>query len=933
MKYKNLMQMRGRPVALAAVVLLVFITGCSGGNETERMAKAGEHLQNDEPAKAIIELKNVLQSNASNDQARVMLADSYLAVGDGKSAEKELKRAAELGVPESDLLSRKAQALLAQHQYDRILEELDPQQISGSDRKYLLVAYAEARLAKGEEAEAASLLEAALGIDPAFPKALVGMARINVMRENLETAVTQCQKAVLQDPGFTEGYLVMGAIHFQRQEFDTAEIAFEKAMESLASSFFSKQHFAAHVSLIQTLLAEKRLEKAATRIAAFRKILPEHPIGAYFSGLHHFMVEEYEAAEGELKQVISASPDHLPTLLLLGSVHFARQNYEQANAYLSQYVNKVPNHLQARKLLGMTRLKLNQHESALEALEPALDNAGGDVEILKLIGNAASRSGDHLSGTRYLEQAVKADPGNSAIREELAKAYLRKGSIDQAIEELETLSDADLPKNRLMLIYAYLRKKEFSEAIKLTDELIAETPNSPMLTTLKGSIHVMQGKRLTGRRQLLQALTFEPGYLPAHFALARFELEGGSLGSAKKRFKKILELDARNVTAMLGLSQIADKQGDQQQAEQWVERAREADQNATLPRYILARHYLKRGERSKANAILGELERINPDNPVFLLLMGNSKMQAGDYAGASHYLSMLVDKSPQSISGYLGLAGAEQRMGRLSSAKHVLEKLLEIQPDNVRGKVMLVSNEIKAGNTQEAEQLAKSLLQNERSRYWGYLLLGDLYLKNGQYEQAELNLSEGLGQFNTFAIAEKLAKTHLLRNNKQKAIDVLMSWKKQHPDDVKGELGLASIYQSSGDNVKAQAMYEEVLQADGNNVIALNNLALLVASSDPQKALNFAERAYNAASGNEAIADTYGWLLFRSGERDKGREIIEEIGKATQNPAILYHYAEILYESGNIEQAIRALNRALDSAALFPERETALKLKQRLMRQ
>ncbi len=182
------------------------------------MAKAGEHLQNDEPAKAIIELKNVLQSNASNDQARVMLADSYLAVGDGKSAEKELKRAAELGVPESDLLSRKAQALLAQHQYDRILEELDPQQISGSDRKYLLVAYAEARLAKGEEAEAASLLEAALGIDPAFPKALVGMARINVMRENLETAVTQCQKAVLQDPGFTEGYLVMGAIHFQRSE-------------------------------------------------------------------------------------------------------------------------------------------------------------------------------------------------------------------------------------------------------------------------------------------------------------------------------------------------------------------------------------------------------------------------------------------------------------------------------------------------------------------------------------------------------------------------------------------------------------------------------------------------------------------------------------------------------------------------------------------
>ena len=69
--------------------------------DAKRLQQKGEYRA------AIIQLKNALQNDANQPQVRVMLARSYLKSGDGASAEKELKRARELGAEPSQVLPPK----------------------------------------------------------------------------------------------------------------------------------------------------------------------------------------------------------------------------------------------------------------------------------------------------------------------------------------------------------------------------------------------------------------------------------------------------------------------------------------------------------------------------------------------------------------------------------------------------------------------------------------------------------------------------------------------------------------------------------------------------------------------------------------------------------------------------------------------------------
>ena len=87
--------MRSRSIG-ALIVLAMIIAGCSKSPE-QLLTDAKESVAAKDHPTAIVELKNLLQVDPDNVEARLMLARSSLVVADPLSAEKELARAAELG--------------------------------------------------------------------------------------------------------------------------------------------------------------------------------------------------------------------------------------------------------------------------------------------------------------------------------------------------------------------------------------------------------------------------------------------------------------------------------------------------------------------------------------------------------------------------------------------------------------------------------------------------------------------------------------------------------------------------------------------------------------------------------------------------------------------------------------------------------------------
>src|SRR6185295_13986199 len=78
---------------------------------------------------------------------------------------------------------------------------------------------------------------------------------------------------------------------------------------------------------------------------------------------------------------------------------------------------------------------------------------------------------------------------------------------------------------------------------------------------------------------------------------------------------------------------------------------------------------------------------------------------------------------------------------------------------------------------------------------------------------------------------------------------------------------LAHLVQEDGDRGAAIEAYSTAIRLEPRNVIALNNRALLLADEEGriEQAVADARTASTLAPERAEFADTYGWLLFRTG--------------------------------------------------------------------
>ena len=116
-------------IAIVKILMLVFIVAMLAGcgknlTDAQYVEKAKEHLTKNHRNSAIIELKNALQQNANNKDARMLLAELYIDMGNYIAAGKELQRAMELGVPQKKLAFSRAKMLIGVGKYKDVLSDI-----------------------------------------------------------------------------------------------------------------------------------------------------------------------------------------------------------------------------------------------------------------------------------------------------------------------------------------------------------------------------------------------------------------------------------------------------------------------------------------------------------------------------------------------------------------------------------------------------------------------------------------------------------------------------------------------------------------------------------------------------------------------------------------------------------------------------------------
>ncbi|MCL4848210.1 MAG: TIGR03790 family protein [Acidobacteria bacterium] len=112
----------------------------------------------------------------------------------------------------------------------------------------------------------------------------------------------------------------------------------------------------------------------------------------------------------------------------------------------------------------------------------------------------------------------------------------------------------------------------------------------------------------------------------------------------------------------------------------------------------------------------------------------------------------------------------------------------------------------------------------------------------------------------------------------------------------------------------AAARYQAIVDLDARQVVALNNLAYLLAErlARPGDALPLARRAHTLSGGAAAVTDTLAWVYYRLGDvAQASRYIGEAVRGAPASGEIRLHAAAIALAGGQIELAERELAEAL----------------------
>jgi tetratricopeptide (TPR) repeat protein len=135
---------------------------------------------------------------------------------------------------------------------------------------------------------------------------------------------------------------------------------------------------------------------------------------------------------------------------------------------------------------------------------------------------------------------------------------------------------------------------------------------------------------------------------------------------------------------------------------------------------------------------------------------------------------------------------------------------------------------------------------------------------------------------------------------------------------------LALLYERTNDFVNARDAYERLISNNPNLISALNNLACLYADrfDDSNKAYDLARKARELAGNDPAVADTFGWVLFKRGEYQQALPILQEsAAKLSDTPEVQYHLGMTAYMMGQTDLARVALQKAANAVKNFPGKD------------
>lgn len=919
------------PVTLAIALALTTsatLPGCNRAfnlTEQEHIQRAKDLEDNGKFKEGVIELKNAIQKNPNSAQARLLLGEAYLNLGEPEDAEKELNKARELGITAEVVVPKIGQALVLQFEFQRVLDEIEiiPGMSQGSQAKVLQLR-GEALAGLGKLDEACALFEQSNKQDARYVPAYLGLAKCALARKQPDLARAQVTKALEIDSRHINAWLLKGDMERLLGDLKATEAAYAQAVRINPASP------TARVEHAQSALALNNLTAAERDIEVLHKDYAKHYLTHYLQAVLDIRQGKVQSAMDHLQETLRQKPQHLLSLILLGSIQLDQGSPATAENTLGKALTQAPSNRLVRQLLAKSQIKLNQPERALETLQPLLTLEDPEAIDFGLAGEAYMQLGNVDQAKQYFSRAQSLTPKSAVSQLSQARAQLAGGEVEAAVRNLQAAANLNKRSStaEFLLALTHLSRKNYDAALQAIARLEAKSPTDTKVQYLKGLAFLGKREMAKGRQILEHAYSLDPTYTPVLLKLAQLDVLEKKPHAAKHRLEQALMKNRNDGRIMLALARVSD---DAVQAKAWLEKAIAADPKAIEARQQLVELLTQEGNAQRALVIARETLSYNPASPAALNLLGAAQLASNDHAGAVSTFKKLVSLLPKSPASHYRLGMVLFALGRYDEARTSLSVAAKLSPHDPAPWIALARVELQAQRYAEALRIARELQRLHPNNPGGYAIEGDALLSQGKASEAIRPYETALGIGKNSKLIMRLAEALYTQGKKQEAEVKLSTWLKDAPMDREVRVYLADQLAKSGQTRAAIGHYEMVAQQYPGDVVALNNLAMLYLQAKDTRALTTAEQTYKLQPNAVAVQDTLGWILVQQGQNERGLKLLEQaVAQAPNVPIVRYHLAFALLQNGNRQRAHQELIQLLAKHSTFSDREKAKALLDRL---
>ncbi|OLN29432.1 TPR domain protein [Desulfovibrio sp. DV] len=808
-----------------ALILALLLAACRQESREALLAEAGKHLQDGNPRGAVVIYKTCLERFPDDPGTRFALAKAYLDIGKPEQAETELRKLANGSGAPADLQVYLGRAKLAKQAPAEARKAFQAQLAAFPDSASAWEGLGFTELQADAPAKAVEAFERSLALNPGLADARCALVEI-LMRENdFEQASRQLDQLFEHHPAHHAGMLLLARLEIARDNPEAAAATYAAIMAKHPRDILARSQHA----LIRLLSANETApaEEAATKLIA---TAPKRPEGYRLRGLLELRRGEYAQAINSFQMALKQSPDPASNVLM-AEAYLGNGNPEMAISELCLVLDQRPDDAKARWLLATINLRLNRMDEAIAELEKLLQHHPEDTQAQRLIGDTMLSQGaldKSLSVFTALEQKQGATQDTLVRKGIILARQGRTAEAETTLRQAVALDQTAL-EARVMLATFLKQQGRFDEAEASLDLDNSNPEQKALAYNAQAKLRFQQGRFAETEALLQKAREMAPNMGMTYYNLATLDFKEGRPEKAAYWYRTLLERHPDDVPARLNLASALECHGKNAEAEEQLRVAAATKQ--LKPMLLLADFYSRNGQTSQALEAIAVCQAVHKDSVPASVLTFRLLLQANDKARAQAEL---------------------QHLERLDKKRAFSESFTAA---------------LKAGAWPEAEILAKKSIEEGPHNAENYLPMARLLEAKGDAVAAQEIIRRGLEADMTNAKA-RIALAMQLHNagKNQQALEQLDTLLKPGAPQALAYVSRGIVLQALGENDKAIADYENALRHQGQNLTALNNLALLYADRPSQapQALDLAWAAYNLDRNAPAVLDTLGYALLKN---------------------------------------------------------------------